>query len=63
LIDSHSPLSGRLLRSFKVQTPTTYGEFVATHPSTFVEVREPLEADHWLHMIEPKFRLLRCTEH
>jgi hypothetical protein len=35
---------------------------VATHLSLFTEAGEPLEVDHWLHVIEFKFGLLRCTE-
>jgi hypothetical protein len=45
------------------QIPTTYGEFLATHPPTFTEAGEPLKVDHWLRTIESKFGLLRCTEH
>jgi hypothetical protein len=41
---------------------TTYGEFVATHPPLFTEAGEPLEADHWLRVMESKFGLLHCTE-
>jgi hypothetical protein len=37
-------------------------EFLATHPPTFTEVSEPLEADPWLHTIESMFDLLNCTE-
>jgi hypothetical protein len=37
-------------------------EFLATHPPTFTEASEPLEADHWLHTVESKFDLLNCTE-
>jgi hypothetical protein len=33
-----------------------------THPPTFTEASEPLEADHWLHTVESKFNLLNCTE-
>jgi hypothetical protein len=43
-------------------TPTTYGDFVATHPPLFTEAGEPLEVDHWLRVIESKFGLLHCTE-
>jgi hypothetical protein len=28
----------------------------------FTEAGEPLEADHWLRVIESKFRLLHCTK-
>jgi hypothetical protein len=42
--------------------PTTYNNFTATHPPLFTEAGEPLEADHWLRVIESKFGLLCCTE-
>jgi hypothetical protein len=42
--------------------PTTYSDFVATHPPLFTEAGEPLEADHWLRVMESKFGLLCCTE-
>jgi hypothetical protein len=41
---------------------TTCSDFTATHPPLFTETGEPLEADHWLQVMESKFRLLRCTE-
>jgi hypothetical protein len=43
-------------------TLTTYGNFMATHPPLFTEAGEPLEADHWLWVMESKFGLLCCTE-
>ena len=46
-----------------VPAQSTYGDFLATHPPTFAEAGEPLEADYWLRTIESKFGLLRCTEH
>jgi hypothetical protein len=42
--------------------PTTYSDFTAMHPPVFTEAGEPLEADHWLQVMESKFGLLRCTE-
>jgi hypothetical protein len=44
------------------QARSSYVEFLATHPPTFTEASEPLEANHWLHTIESKFDLLNCTE-
>jgi hypothetical protein len=41
---------------------TTYNDFGATNPPLFNEVGEPLEADHWLRVIESKFELLHCIE-
>jgi hypothetical protein len=42
--------------------PTTYSDFAATHPSLFTEAEEPLEADHWLRVMESKFGLLHCNK-
>jgi hypothetical protein len=44
------------------QARSSYVEFMATHPPTFTEASEPLEADHWLHTVESKFDLLNYTE-
>jgi hypothetical protein len=41
---------------------TTYGDFVVTHPPLFTEAGEPLEANHWLRVMESKFGLLCCTD-
>jgi hypothetical protein len=41
---------------------TFYNDFLATHPPTFAEAIDPVEADNWLHIIESKFGLLHCTE-
>jgi hypothetical protein len=41
---------------------TTYGIFMVTHPPLFTEAGEPLEANHWLRVMESKFGLLRCTD-
>jgi hypothetical protein len=38
--------------------PTTNGDITATHPPLFTEAGEPLEADHWLWVMESKFGLL-----
>jgi hypothetical protein len=35
---------------------------VATHPPLFTKAGEPLDADHWLLVMESKFGLLRYTE-
>jgi hypothetical protein len=53
---------GHGMRNASAPTSTTYGDFAATHPPLFIEAREPLEADHWLRVIESKFGLLHCTE-
>jgi hypothetical protein len=41
---------------------TSYTDFMATHPSTFAEVTDPLEADNWLRTIKSKFGILHYTE-
>jgi hypothetical protein len=41
---------------------TSYTDFLVTHPLTFAEAIDPLEANNWLHIIESKFGLLHCTE-
>jgi hypothetical protein len=57
-----SARGGSGARNAPALAPTTYNDFTATHPPLFTEAGEPLEADHWLHVIESKFGLLRCTE-
>jgi hypothetical protein len=49
-------------RNAPTPTLTTYDDFVAIHRQLFTEVGEPLEADHWLRVIESKFGLLHCME-
>jgi hypothetical protein len=49
-------------RNVPASAPTTYSNFVATHPSLFTEAGEPLEADHRLRVMKSKFGLLRCTK-
>jgi hypothetical protein len=41
---------------------TIYINFVATHPPLFTELGEPLEADHWLRVMESMFGILCCTK-
>jgi hypothetical protein len=41
---------------------TSYTDFLATHPPTFAEAIDPLEADNWLRIIESKFGLLHYSE-
>jgi hypothetical protein len=53
---------GNGARNAPAPAPTTYSDFAATHPLLFTEAGEPLEADHWLRVMESKFGFLRCTE-
>jgi hypothetical protein len=41
---------------------TTYSDFTAMHPPLFTEAGEPLEAVHWLRVMESKFGLLCYTK-
>jgi hypothetical protein len=59
---ANSTRGGNGVRNAPAPAPTTYGDFAATHPPLFTEAGEPLEADHWLQVMEFKFGLLRCTE-
>jgi hypothetical protein len=59
---ANSTHSGNGARNAPAPTPTTYSDFTATHPPLFTEAGEPLEADHWLRVMESKFGLLRYTE-
>jgi hypothetical protein len=59
---ANSNRGGNGARNAPAPAPTTYSDFTATHPPLFIEAGEPLEADHWLRMMESKFGLLRCTE-
>jgi hypothetical protein len=53
---------GNGARNAPAPASITYGDFTATHPSIFTEAGEPLEADHWLQVIETKFGLLHYTK-
>jgi hypothetical protein len=59
---ANSTRGGNGARNAPAPALTTYSDFTATHPPLFTEAGEPLEADHWLRVMESKFGLLRCTE-
>jgi hypothetical protein len=59
---ANSARGGNGARNAPAPTPTTYGDFATTHPPLFIEAGEPLEADHWLRVMESKFGLLHCTK-
>jgi hypothetical protein len=59
---ANSTRGGNGARNAPAPAPTTYSDFTATHPPLFTEAGEPLEADHWLQVMESKFGLLRCTK-
>jgi hypothetical protein len=57
----NSTRGGNVAWNAPAPAPTTYNDFAVTHPPLFTEAGEPLEADHWLRVMESKFGLLRCT--
>jgi hypothetical protein len=59
---ANSARGGNGARNALAPTPTTYGDFTATHPPLLTETGEPLKADHWFRMMESKFGLLHCTK-
>ncbi len=59
---ANSARGGNGARNAPAPAPTTYNDFVATHLPLFTEAGEPLEADHWLRVMESKFGLLHCTK-
>jgi hypothetical protein len=59
---ANSVRGGNGARNSPTPAPTTYGDFAATHPPLFTEAGEPLEADHWLRVMESKYGLLRYNE-
>jgi hypothetical protein len=42
---------------------SSYSDFLATQPSVFADVTDPLEANSWLRTTESKFELLHCTKY
>ena len=42
--------------------PYSYQDFLNLHPPMFTPTTEPLDADHWLRILEQKFQLLTVTE-
>jgi hypothetical protein len=59
---ANSIRSGNGARNAPAPALTTYSDFTAMHRLLFTEAGEPLEADHWLRVMESKFGLLRYTE-
>jgi hypothetical protein len=62
LLVTNSNRDGTVVGNARDQVRSSYVEFLATHPPTFTEASEPLEADHWFHTVESRFDLLNCTE-
>jgi hypothetical protein len=62
LLMANSACGGNGARHSPAPALTTYCDFAATHPLLFTKAGEPLEADHWLRVMESKFGLLRFIE-
>jgi hypothetical protein len=59
---ANSACGGHGERNASAPAPTTYGDFEATHLPLFTDAGEPLEANHWLRVIDSKFGLLHYTK-
>ena len=42
--------------------PSSYQDFLKTHSPTFTPTDEPLDAEHWLRILEQKFLLLNVAD-
>ena len=42
--------------------PSSYQDFLKTHPPTFTPSDEPLDTEHWLRILEQKFLLLNVAD-
>ena len=42
--------------------PCSYQDFLKTHPPMFTLSAKPLDAEHWLRILEQKFLLLNVTD-
>ena len=42
--------------------PSSYQDFLKIHPPTFTPIDEPLDAEHWLRILEQKFLLLDVAD-
>jgi hypothetical protein len=38
------------------------GKFFRTHPTTFLQAKDPMEAEDWLRSIEKKLEIAQCTD-
>jgi hypothetical protein len=45
-----------------LERPCSYQDFLKTNPPMFTPTTEPLDAEHWLHVLEQKFLLLTVTD-
>jgi hypothetical protein len=45
-----------------LERPCSYQDFLKTNPPMFTPTAEPLDAEHWLRVLEQKFMLLTVTD-
>ncbi|XP_066323575.1 uncharacterized protein [Miscanthus floridulus] len=45
-----------------LEGPSSYQDFLKTHPPTFTQSNEPLDVAHWLRILEQKFLLLDVAD-
>jgi hypothetical protein len=45
------------------QPQSRLGEFLRTHPTTFSQAKDPMEAEDWLKGVEKKLVIAQCTDH
>jgi hypothetical protein len=45
-----------------LERPCSYQDFLKTNPPTFTPTAKPLDAEHWLRVLEQKFLLLLVTD-
>jgi hypothetical protein len=53
LLVTNSNHNGTVVGNARDQVRSSYAELLATHRPTFTEANELLEADHWLHTVDP----------
>ena len=45
-----------------LEGPSSYQDFLKTHPPTFTSTDEPLDVEHWHRILEQKFLLLNVAD-
>ena len=60
--EGHGGNGGNGGGAYRPEGPSFYQDFLKTHPPTFTPTDEPLEAEHWLRILEQKFLLLDVAD-
>ncbi|XP_066333768.1 uncharacterized protein [Miscanthus floridulus] len=58
----HGGNSGNGGGARRPEGPSSYQDFLKTHPPTFTPIDEPLVAEHWPRILEQKFLLLNMAD-